>query len=69
VGGASRTLNEAGIANARAILQREVDAPGGINIGAAFSAAIFVSVVTWLGHDVLDSSCFYSNTKCRAMVR
>ena len=44
--GASRAFHEAGIADAGAVFQREIDATGGINIGAAFSAAVFVSVFT-----------------------
>ena len=49
---AARALYEAGIADAGAVLQGEVNAAGWVDIGAAFSAAVFSCLLVWLSHGV-----------------
>jgi hypothetical protein len=51
--GAARAFHEAGVADAGAVFQGEVYAAGRVNIGATFSAAVFVAIVAiivWFGH-------------------
>jgi len=59
LGGALGSFHETGIADARAVLQCEIDAAGGVNIGAAFSAAIFVQ----FGHEMLPRFIVYYTLK------
>ena len=66
--GAACAFYEAGVADAGAVFQGEIDAAGGVDIGATFSAAVFVSaiiaVIVWYGHWIpSDVPRVYSSIK------
>ena len=48
--GPSCFLHEARIANPRSVLQREIDAPGGVDFGAAFSTHVYGRFIHGLGY-------------------
>ena len=43
--GAACAFYEAGVADAGTVFQGEIDAASGVDIGATFSAAVFVSAI------------------------
>jgi hypothetical protein len=57
VGGALCAFHEAGVADAGAVFQGEIDAAGRVDIGATFPAAVFVLGFARSWHWFLEISC------------